>query len=191
MGLLTKFDLKAYMEEYNAKTFIETGTCFGEGVQYAATFNFDKIYSIEYMESFYLNCKKKFSYDSRIEIINNKSTDGLIDLFENNNMGNIVFWLDAHYPYDDHNSGELEIRLPLEMELEIIKKYRKSNNDVILIDDLRIYEEGNFSLGNLPQHIDRTGYGNIEFVYKLFSESHTITKDYEHQGYIILIPKQK
>jgi hypothetical protein len=48
-------------------------------------------------------------------------------------------------------------KLPLERELQVINKHR-SKQDVILIDDLRIFEHNDFEEGNFPFPLfDSTG----------------------------------
>ena len=90
----------------------------------------------------------------------------------------------------DADSRSLTIRLPLETELRIIKKNREHFNDVIIIDDLRIYEDGHFGNGPapLPDRLPR-GQRTLDFINELFSDSHTITRIYLDEGYIFITPK--
>ena len=107
-----------------------------------------------------------------------------------------MFWLDAHFPgaeegLNDYNDESREIyRLPLEKELEIISKRTGVYNDVIIIDDLRIYENGDFESGNLPSNINRPSTPGVKFIYDLFEKTHEILRCYKHEGYLILLPKK-
>ncbi len=107
---------------------------------------------------------------------------------------NAIFWLDAHFPGVDLGFASydaevnLDTRLPLERELDVIHRVRGGFQDVILIDDLRIYEKGPFEHGNM----DRVGQGDVakyglEFLEK-FRKRYTIEKIYRDEGYIVLSP---
>jgi hypothetical protein len=197
MGTLKLFNLNNYIDKNNVKTFIETGTAQGHGLEYANSFSFNKLYSIEYSEILYNECVNKFNKFEKIKLFHNKSNEGLIDIFENYEIdSNIIFWLDAHYPGadlvgtpDNFNYGDDEFRLPLENELKIIKKYRKNNNDIIIIDDLRIYEDNSYESGIIPNWINPPKNRNIDFVNELFSETHNIIRNLKNEGYLILEPK--
>ncbi len=82
----------------------------------------------------------------------------------------------------------MSLRLPLERELVIIKEGRDTSRDCFLIDDLRIYEDGPFTSGNWKDRKTMGGDG-IDFIYRLFQETHTIVRDYAHEGYIVVRPK--
>jgi hypothetical protein len=108
--------------------------------------------------------------------------------------GNILFWLDAHFPGADgrltdynHEPND-SIRCPLENELESIKSIRAGREDVFLIDDLRIYERGPFATGDLPEHIRRPAGDGVEFAYRLFSDTHHILKLFDDDGYLLMLP---
>jgi hypothetical protein len=78
----------------------------------------------------------------------------------------------------------------LKQELTIIRELRPAGLDVILIDDLRIYEDGPFAAGNLPPShpaFPRQGR-DLGVVAALFGTSHTISRHYDDEGYLILLP---
>jgi len=108
-----------------------------------------------------------------------------------------LFWLDAHLPdfYDNSFGNDYlnnkEIFIPLEKELRIIKESKNIENDVFIIDDLRIYEKGNYQSGNWDGVLknEKTSSG-VNFIYDILSDTHTIVKDYRHEGYIICQPKK-
>ena len=58
---------------------------------------------------------------------------------------------------------------------------------MIIIDDLRMYEPGEYEGGALPAHI-RPPTGGIDFVYRLFSDTHHIVKLSYDEGYVLLLP---
>src|SRR5207248_10586708 len=110
--------------------------------------------------------------------------------------GNIIFWLDAHFPGGHHHlarldaEGDPSVRLPLESELRTIRQARPGRRDVILIDDLRIYEDDQFEWGNLRQiGLENIAHYNSRFLYALFADTHDARRFLNHSGYLALLPK--
>lgn len=109
-------------------------------------------------------------------------------------QGNCIFWLDAHFPgaeegisrYDAETNEDR--RLPLEKEIEIIRTRRSYFKDILIIDDLRIYEEGPFENGNAPEDTLPKGDRSIGFVTRHFGATHHISRLYRDEGYLILTP---
>ena len=89
--------------------------------------------------------------------------------------------------YDSENAEE--VRLPLVKELQTISESRKKFKDVIIVDDLRIYEDGPYKNGNVPEDALPKMNRNISFVYNYFERSHIVLKCYLDEGYILLLPK--
>lgn len=192
MGVLWFFDLNVFIKKYNTTTFFETGTGGGTGIEYASRFPFNKIYSCDLVPELIEEAKKKF-IDPRIKLINTSSNVFLMNELQDIENENILFWLDAHFPGMDHSKDGVMwdvpdfVKLPLETELETIKRMRPKNKDVILIDDVMTYIEGSFELDYYRKF---PPIGNIDFVYNLFSETHNITISRAHTGYIMLEPKE-
>jgi len=194
MGRIKRFNLKKLMLQNQADFFFETGTWKGDGLAYAATFPFKKLYSSEIIETIAKNAVERFKNNNRVIIINKSSTDALKQ-YGITLQGNTIFWLDAHFPgaeegINGYNEIEEEtIKLPLQKELEMIAARKKSFKDIILIDDLRIYEEGAFESGNLPESVIPPNNRNTNFVETLFGNTHNIIKLYQDEGYLALLPK--
>jgi len=195
MGDLRHFNLNDIITEYNSKYFVETGTYMGYGVEYAAKYKFKEIYSIELMKDFYDTCCDKFKLDSRIKLYNGTSVEKLSEILQDNNLGATIFWLDAHLPKSHFGSGkqsnykkDKDILIPLEEEIKIIVNGKDVSKDVFIIEDLRIYEEGNYASGNWLDAMNE-GFVGIDFVYKLLGETHDIQKSYDNEGYIYCTPK--
>jgi hypothetical protein len=197
MGTLKIFDLNQYKIKNNLSVFVETGTYMGDSLDYASSFGFEDMYSIELLDKFYNLCTQRFSKNRQIKLIKNNSIDGLIELLPQLTKKNCLFWLDAHLPdfYDNSFGNDYlnnkEIFIPLEKELRIIKESKNIENDVFIIDDLRIYEKGNYQSGNWDGVLknEKTSSG-VNFIYDILSDTHTIVKDYRHEGYIICQPKK-
>lgn len=196
MGSISAFNIQDIKNKFNLNVFIETGTGMGLSLEYAMNYNFKAYHSIEINKDLYSENLKKFDNFDDVNLINDTSESGLEQLVNMiHDDDKILYWLDAHFPGADyglasHSSEHRnEIRIPLESELNIIKSRKSFINDVILIDDLRIYEDGNFSSGNWRSRRELGGDG-IQFIYDLFSDTHTIGRDYRDQGYVTLKPIQ-
>lgn len=199
MGTLRRFRLQDIIDRYNCNILIETGTGSGDSLDYCSGFNFTKLYSVEIHEDIYHRARDKFARDSRVEIINSSSADAFKSILPSLAKDDkVLFWLDAHFPGvycglarpGDEKTDAL--RLPLEQELQLISMLRKPN-DVILIDDLRIYEDGPFEMGPLPDYWKDTMQEfarNIDFVYQYFGNTHNIQRLYNDTGYLTLTPKE-
>ena len=195
MSALSNINLKSYAEKFNCSNFIETGAGQGDGIAYASQIPFSKIISIEICQSQVEHLSKRFSADSRISVLHGNGPD-VLDTLLPSIRGNTFFWLDAHFPESECGDRvpydyekDLEKGLPLENELMTILKHRRGFRDVIICDDLRIYERGPFSGKNLEDiglgHL--TKYGT-EFL-NGFIPTHDIYKTYSDTGLIILLPK--
>jgi len=195
MGDLRIFNLHEYKRKYNIDIFVETGTLYGAGVDYAKEF-FTEIHSIEIDPELAANAQIKYKDDRGVYIHQGHSADVLsrVQIF-----GNALFWLDAHFPGADahkvsyNNEKDPDVRAPLEKELEIISKRQSRYKDVLIIDDMWLYEDGPFEWGTLEKHLGVSRQKLIgkdsTFVYDLFNTTHSIQKDYRHQGYFIITPK--
>jgi hypothetical protein len=72
------------------------------------------------------------------------------------------------------------------------------SNDVIIIDDFILYEEGDYDCINynctwqygwLQDELNLNT--SSKFLYDAFEKTHDIKKDLRSQGYLIITPKQK
>ena len=197
MGQLNEaIQIKNVLDFYDIKNFVETGTGQAEVVQTVVeaddTLN---IHTIEVIPEIYDKNKINFSYLKDVNWHLGTSFDILPEILPDL-KGSTLFWMDAHFPgadfglssYGDEKDDDK--RLPLKKELETIVENRDVTNDVFVIDDLRIYEDGPFGDGNWE---DREKYGGdgIEFIEELFDETHYVVKSYNAQGSILLFPVSK
>ena len=194
MGTLTKYDLS----QVACNVFIETGTGSGSTLEHACqTGPFEKLYSVEIHKESADKVQAKFAHLPQVKIYNTTSSEALRDIFQKLQASDkAFFFLDAHFPgehgmdfsgYD--NLALNKVTLPLEDELEMIRDARPHSDDIIVIDDLRLYEQGPFERGNLPM-----GFGgipaemrNTDFVYRLFGDR-KVVKDFRDEGYLIILP---
>lgn len=208
MGLIQRFDLKQFIEEYKLVNFVETGTFKGGAVSYALNHEFKKILSCEIQATLFSECSERFSKEPRVKLVHKPSPEFLrkhvADL-----EGNCLFWLDAHFPGAEEgvkgylDVQDMEERLPLEAEIAIIAERQKKWKDVLIIDDMWIYEEeAAIPSGKLADHMVRHGFTkqgttiqdinggkNSAFIYEAMSPTHVVAKFHLDNGYFIVTPK--
>ena len=205
MGTIRRFDLDEIKNKYSSEVFVETGTMFGDGVEYALGFGFDKIISIEIEPAIHETASNNYKNNNKVEIILGDSSKVLPECLSSIN-GNAIFWLDAHFPgadagissYESCKQMEYDTRVPLEAELTAISKRVDSYKDVIIADDLWLYEEGAYGGGNMNEHARQHNQNitkeevvgkDATFAYNLFERTHDIKKYYPDQGYLVFLPK--
>ena len=197
MGQLNQaIKIKNVLDYYDIKNFVETGTGQAEVVRSVYEANEDlNIHTIEVVEEIFDQNKIKFSYLKDVSWhlgTSFKILPAILPTFD----GNTLFWMDAHFPGADFglssygDEKDMDKRLPLKRELESIVQSRDVKNDVFVIDDLRIYEDGPFETGNWDE---RTKYGGdgIGFIEDIFEDTHYIGRSYNAQGSVILFPVTK
>jgi hypothetical protein len=195
MGSLKRFNLNRFINQYNIEFLFETGTWKGDSIFFALNYPFKKIYSSEIIEEIANKAKERFNGNKRVEIITASSSEGLTSRINDIN-GNCIFWLDAHFPGAEEkikNYNEIpdeSIKLPLESEIEIVSRRKNKFQDVILIDDLRIYEKGPYKSGNMPDHILPPKVRNTDFIIAHFGDTHRVLRFYQEEGYLLLLPKK-
>ena len=192
MGTLTKYQ----MGSTGCNIFVETGTGSGGSLMHAyASGAFDKLYSVEIHKESAEKVRKRFEFVDSIKIFNTTSEYALREIFKLISPSDrVFFFLDAHFPGEHaadflgyENIGGDSITLPLETELKLIQDLRPNSKDLIVVDDLRIYENGPYERGNLPDDFGglSADVRNIKFLDALFP-SRKICKDYKDEGYLII-----
>jgi hypothetical protein len=191
MGAIDRFDIKKIKEDYNFTDYVETGTGIGGCLDYVMQFNFERYFSVEIHPEIFNSAIKKYESFNNVYLINDNSEYALKNILPQLSKP-VLFWLDAHFPgadfgyaaYDTEKNKDL--RIPLEKEIEILSSFKFIKDSVLIIDDLRIYEDGPFGAGNWDQR-SLLGSNNIDFL-NIFKTSHSIEKDYRDHGYIIIKP---
>ena len=195
MGNLQAFNIAEIQKEYNLSYFVETGTLYGETLDYVKQFGFDKLFSMEIMPSLYEACVKKYKEEQNVRIYLGDTSKDFGNLLVDIPLEErVLFWLDAHFPGAEGCGlpygfcADTDQRIPLKKELEQIKNNRNIDKDYFIIDDLRVYEDGDFQDGSWSDSPSLGGDG-ISFIESFFKDTHTIHKDYRNQGYILGVPK--
>ena len=189
MGSLNNFNdtcinLSKLKNEFNLNVFVETGCFRGNTLRYMTKFNFEKMYSCDIDIEMINQCR---SIALNLELFHLNSIEFLEQLLPRLEQDRVLFYLDAHLPEHDKNNGqklvETPLNFPLEKEIEIIYKYRSNKRDVIVCDDLRIYEDGPFEGGNWTERHRFTGL-DLSFLERY---NYQVTKFYSQEGYILLV----
>jgi hypothetical protein len=196
MGTLTKYDLS----DTDCTVFFETGTGLGHSLQHALDSgkSFEKLYSTEVHSPTASRAQQQFSKHNKVEIMCTDSISALKLVLPSILIDTpIFFFLDAHFPGEVESGFEYEkhtptqVSMPLEEELNLIHSARPSSNDIIVVDDWRIYEIGNYENGNLLN-----GFANIsedwrdsKFLHRV-PQSKIIEKHSFDDGYLLIKPAE-
>jgi hypothetical protein len=184
MGTLRHFDIRKMKADYGLQNFVETGTWLGDAVEYALAEGYTPCFSVELKDEFWKAAVARFA-GRPASILHGSSEDKLPEILRQLDSNPTLWWLDAHLQDFYGLPADMVNRFPLERELELLCQMRDISRDVILIDDLRIYEAGPFECGPCPkEHANPKGTAFIE----MLLPKHKMTKDYRNEGYIICEP---
>jgi hypothetical protein len=192
VGTLRQFEPDAF----GCNVFFETGTGMGFSLLKAlAASCFEKLYSVEIAPDTYEYAAQMYGVFKRLSLINSDSPSALREVLPTLQAEDrVLFFLDAHFPgelsssFPGYKADILqESRLPLEAELSVIAELRRNSHDVIVADDLRIYENGPFAHGNMPEWAETLPpeRKNIDFVMRIFPGAR-IERDYRSEGYLLI-----
>ena len=137
--------IEYYRKIFEPKVMVETGTFFGDTIEYFKN-KFDRLISIELSEELAEKAVRRFENDKHIKIIQGDSGVILHSLLAGLNSP-ALFWLDGHYSSEFYYKEEFirtakgEKDTPIAEELEIILK--SSVKAIILIDDARLFNGTN------------------------------------------------
>jgi hypothetical protein len=202
MGDIKTLNVAEWKQKFNLTAFCETGTLYGDAVEFALQVGFVEIHSIEIMPNLWRKAAERFENNDNVTIHLGHSAAILEDLVKRLSR-NTLFWLDAHFPGADSHERAYDaesnkaFRTPLELEVAHISK-RQGYKDVIVCDDLWLYEDGPFEWGSFDEHnrkcgrtITRAqlGVGSAEPIVNAFKDTHDVLRLYHHQGYLIFTPK--
>jgi hypothetical protein len=217
MGQLTRFDINALAKNFSLSQYLETGT--GEGISLIhaiACKSIKQLYSIEMDERMATAPKlhaaicEKAAADQSVSIIHGRSTEELLNVLPKLGSEPTLFFLDAHFPESDFFNLPYEKSvadyghdsLPILTELGLISAFRRgATKDVLVIDDLFLFESGTFGFDKTDQKaatsIRRTIRSYDMFlgalgpvVALLFGHNRRTMRFYEDQGYLLILPSK-
>jgi len=194
MGKFYDFISSEKLKDLGIKVFVETGTSDGKQFIDYQRFNFNDYYTCEINKDQYDVAIRNVGHLKNLHIYNKSSVAFLTDILPQIKDIPTVFWLDAHFPGSEIGlplsfEKDKKMRIPLEDEIQLISKLKNTKNDMIVCDDLRIYEDGNFGVGNWKLR-NELEHNTINFIYKCFYKTHDIIKDYSSNGCVIIKPRK-
>jgi hypothetical protein len=199
MGSLAQFNVAGIRVLHHGRSFVETSTAQGEGVEQARLAGFDPIHSIEVVPEIAQAARGRFKSHPQIQIWEGASTYCLPLILKELPPEPALFWLDAHFPGAHHGAdynaeADVSVRLPLDEEVRMIRTARPDARDVLLIDDARIYKPGLYGGGDLPadwppiQNIGR-GPSRLDFIRELYGDTHGMVVDHAATGIVMVFPR--
>lgn len=195
MGSLARFKLGDIIAGTGVRAFVETGCARGDGLAVAAARpEFESLWSCDIEPLMAIAAIARFAGDPRVVVARMDSARFLRAVVPSD-LPPALFWLDAHYPgaeadlrdYTDPRIPEA-VRLPLAEELEILRA-RRRGQDVIIVDDLRIYETGDWEAGPLPEGYGTPRPGGADWIRALFAPTHHLATLTQETGYLLMKPK--
>jgi hypothetical protein len=173
-------------DKFNQNTFVETGCFQGSSLEYAFNLGYEKVYSCDVNLNLVNHCKQRFK-DKDVSIYHLDSSDFLKEIMPLLPTQSVLFFLDAHL-CGWYSGGPMttdfahDVNFPLEKELDIIFNKRAEFDDIIVCDDLRMYEDGPFEGGSWPDRLNVSSALSTDFLYKYGKK---VSKFYADEGYIL------
>lgn len=188
----------------NASIAIETGSGYGTGIYELSRLPFSLILSVEIEKDQADLLAYFFRFDQRIRVYNSDSFQFLNAVLSKvHPTTQILFFLDSHFPGADlgkkgfTDETNEDIRLPLYEELKLIKDLRPNSKDIIICDDISLYDlperqglyEGSV-VKNRPELAPKYKQDWIDVFQGMFSKTHASQINYQEQGYLIFTPNE-
>lgn len=146
--------LKALQAALPLTTFVETGTFKGAAATLAAA-SMRRIVTVEYSEALWKEAVKRFSGDSRIEVLHGDSPEVLARVRPTLGDAATLYWLDAHWCVAQDAVGD-HSQCPLLAEISAIGSLGPTS--ALLIDDARLF------LAPPPEPHDVTQWPSFEAI---------------------------
>jgi len=197
MGSLSLIPIGAIRKTFNLTAMVETGSEGGFGIGIGLRAGYEKIISCDIIEERYEQASKLFENDNRVKVFFGDSRIVLPEMLKEVEEDNILFWLDAHLPNYSPLKGDRKFTmgeiLPLRDEFDIILKNRDCSSDVIIIDDLclydRLYREKGFDL-EFFMELEEQRSIPINKIVSLFPD-HNWEIINKAEKYLVLTPKNR
>jgi hypothetical protein len=213
MGQLSRWELD-YLKHSGFSNYVETGTGLGVSLCHAISDpRINQLYSIDSDKTLLERSSLRDSIAMRkrseqnVTLLHSNSVIGLFEVLKKLDNSPTLFFLDAHFPLADFFGLDYKdsivkfgaFALPLISELALIANFRKElRGDVLVIDDLILYERGQFefdishpkesrSIREVLRQLDVwLGDGFEPCLKQIFGSGIALERDYKHQGYLII-----
>ena len=200
MGNLYGVEFGDLVQKYALDSMVETGT--GHGHNLIAALQRPELVdlrSIEIDEETHRRARVTFAQERRVGLYLGDSPAVLPTIARSvTQLGRRVLWfLDAHFP----GSGRITPlpmtvagpddgakKVPIVAELQALRAHRDLARDVIIIDDLGLFEAGPFE--HDPHQLRAAlGFQSIDWLSGLLEPTHEVRRSYRDGGYLIALPK--
>lgn len=188
LGVLSDFDLARMIADFGSRFLIETGTGEGVDIEFAKTFRFEHVYSIETSLTLAIKVAFRNAQNQKMTIIHGRSERGLKEALEEIPQdAPVIFWMDTQPTFESHVPPS-----PLERELRLISRLRDTSRDIFLIDDLRLYEDGAFEDGPCPvDQLAPPTFRDLHFVEDILGATHQVNRMIQRTGYLCAFPANR
>lgn len=139
-GSLKSSLLELLKTTFEIDAFVETGTYFGNTTLKAAQI-FSDVHTIELSEDLYFKASKRLHPWKNVSVYYGASEEVFKKLLPTVTGNRILFYLDGHY--SGHITAQGSLPAPLLEELQGIATAKKANS-IILIDDIRLFQDSLF-----------------------------------------------
>ncbi len=186
MGSLGAHPIKEYREKYGLTAMLETGTGHGEGANIGVRSGFTKVLTCEIDKDNWNRAMDESNRSPFIQFYLGDSVKMLPTMLDQLNEEKLLIWLDAHL-----GEAPTDKRLPLEKELQILTSKRDCRKDVIIVDDLRLYDrtlwDGAF---NVFEHVKNPEMIISKEEIEGFFLNHKIIVSTKNEGALVFLPRE-
>lgn len=140
MSHLHNLPIKEFKEMFGLDAILETGTRDGTSIDAGIEAGYKLITSCDIDKGMYENAVKDYRKYPGVKLFLGDSATVMTEMLKTVKGKKTLFWLDGHIsePFEQ-SKYKKKYALPLQSEIDIIKKTRNIDNDVIIIDDLNFY----------------------------------------------------
>jgi hypothetical protein len=150
--------LRRYATQFGLRTFVETGTFFGDSTAAVAP-HVERAVTIELSPELAARARQRFAGDSKIEVLEGDSGRLLPEILAELREP-ALFWLDGHYSAGITARGDEDT--PVRRELRAILDHDVKSH-VILIDDARDFAGGTYPTVAEVEEMVRGSAGTYDF----------------------------
>jgi len=128
--------VRAYLQQYGLKVFVETGTFYGDTLSYIAKTG-ARCFSVELSAPLYEKARARFRGNPAVKLYLGDSRTVLGQIVDPLREP-ALFWLDGHFSGGETARGTGDT--PIAHELELLLNRSGGERDVVLIDDARCFD---------------------------------------------------